>query len=146
MQAGAVAYIAILNAMVATQNANLFTAVVLIGAIAVPMAVLLLAHSGGVLGHQEPPSSGLLTVGFIEEAATLIVPLVVFIVARRRTPGMGVVLGSASGMGFTVLETMGTGSPPCAVVSITILAVLIVASHRRVDAAGGNRGRRLPTH
>lgn len=135
---GVIAYVVVVNTMVATQNPNLFPTLILIGAITVPMAVLLLAYSGGrtTEGHaglvaltavvggiigttsaaileysamRSLQAAGLLTVGFIEEAAKLIVPVAIFVVARRGTPGLGVMLGIASGMGFAVLETMGYG-------------------------------------
>ena len=135
---GVVAYLGVLNAMLATQNPNLFPTLILIGALTVPLAVLLLAYGGGARpeGHaglvamtavaggiigttsaavleysamRSLPAAGLLTVGLIEEAVKVIVPLAIFLVARRHTPGMGVVLGIASGTGFAVLETMGYG-------------------------------------
>ena len=47
-------------------------------------------------------------VGLIEEAAKLIVPLVLVLVLRRdRHPADGLLVGVASGAGFAVLETMG---------------------------------------
>lgn len=135
---GVVAYVVVLNAMVSTRNPNLFPTLVLIGAITVPLSVLLLAYgggrrpeghgglvaltaiAGGVIGTTSAAlleysamrslqAAGLLTVGFIEEAVKLIVPVAVFLFARRHTPGLGVILGIASGMGFAVLETMGYG-------------------------------------
>jgi len=54
------------------------------------------------------PGSVLL-VGFIEEAAKLVVPLAVLVATRPRDPRAGVVIGIASGTGFAVLETMGYG-------------------------------------
>jgi RsiW-degrading membrane proteinase PrsW (M82 family) len=47
-------------------------------------------------------------VGLIEEAAKLIVPLLIVLVPRRdRHAADGLLLGVASGAGFAVLETMG---------------------------------------
>jgi protease PrsW len=51
----------------------------------------------------------MLAVGLIEEGAKLIVPLLVLLVTRHRSPRAGVIIGVASGMGFATLETMGYG-------------------------------------
>lgn len=135
---GVVAYIIVLQVMVSTQNLNLFPTLLLVGAVTVPASVLLLALAvdrpaqghgamiaitaiaGGIVGTTSAglleyralaalPWLGMVAVGFIEEAVKLIVPLIIFITARRRTEGLGVVLGIASGTGFAVLETMGYG-------------------------------------
>lgn len=135
---GVAAYVVVLLAMLATQNINLFPTLLLIGSLTVPLSVLLLAYTagdrpdghvglvaltavvGGIIGTTAAgvleyatlrtlPWLGMLAVGVIEEAVKLFVPLVVFLAARRRTEGFGVVLGIASGMGFAVLETMGYG-------------------------------------
>ncbi|SDB80443.1 Membrane proteinase PrsW, cleaves anti-sigma factor RsiW, M82 family [Raineyella antarctica] len=135
---GVGAYAIVLSAMLTTRNPNLFPTLLLIGAITVPLSVLLVSyvmgprpdgHSGlvaltavvgGAIGTtaasvleystlRQMPALGMLAVGFIEEAVKLVMPLLVFLVARRRTEGLGVVLGVASGMGFAVLETMGYG-------------------------------------
>jgi RsiW-degrading membrane proteinase PrsW (M82 family) len=56
-------------------------------------------------------ASGLLFVALIEEAAKMIFPLVVYIRARLhyRTEIDGLLFGTAAGMGFAALETMGYG-------------------------------------
>ena len=46
-------------------------------------------------------------VGVIEEAAKLVVPLVLLLFVRHRHPGDGLLVGVASGAGFAVFETMG---------------------------------------
>ncbi|MDO5681665.1 MAG: PrsW family glutamic-type intramembrane protease [Propionibacteriaceae bacterium] len=135
---GVLAYSVVLQAMVATRNLNLFPTLLLIGALTVPLAVLLLTWAvgaqgrgasgivtltavfGGVIGTtsagvleyatlKQLPWTGMLAVGVIEEAVKLIAPVVVFLVIGRRRPDLGVVIGVASGTGFAVLETMGYG-------------------------------------
>lgn len=136
--AGVVAYIVVLSVMVATKNILMFPSLLLIGSITVPMSVLLLiyavefraGHHGGlvavtviagaVIGTttaalleyntlRAMPWLGMVAVGLIEEASKLIVPVVIFWLLRRRTPGLGLVLGVASGAGFAAAETMGYG-------------------------------------
>lgn len=135
---GVLAYLLVLHVMVRTENLNLFPTLLLVGAVTVPMAVLLLAIAvdepaqrhgglifitavvGGIVGTTSAamleysalraiPWLGMLAVAIIEEAAKLIVPVVIFWSGRRHTDGLGVVLGIASGAGFAVLETMGYG-------------------------------------
>lgn len=135
---GVLTYLVVLEVMVSTDNVNLFPTLLLVGAVTVPLSVLMLAYAsdppaaghgatvaftaiaGGIIGTttaglleyhtlKDLPWLGMLGVGVIEEAAKLIVPLLVLLVARGRTQGMGVVLGIASGAGFAVLETMGYG-------------------------------------
>lgn len=135
---GVLAYIAVLQVMVSTENINFFPSLLLIGSITVPVSVLVFAVGGGrvvrtrtsvvvftaiVGGLVGTTTAGLLEydtlrslgtvpmvfVGLIEEAAKLLVPLVVFLVVRPRDPRDGVVIGIASGMGFATLETMGYG-------------------------------------
>ena len=135
---GVAAYVVVLQVMVSTDNINLFPTLLLVGAVTVPLSVLMFAYAidrpapgngatvaftaifGGIIGTtaaglleyrtlKELPWLGMLAVGVIEEAAKLIVPLVVLLVARRHTRGMGIVIGIASGAGFAVLETMGYG-------------------------------------
>ncbi len=50
-----------------------------------------------------------LGVGGIEEAAKLVFPVIIFILARYRSEVDGLVFGIASGIGFAALETMGYG-------------------------------------
>jgi RsiW-degrading membrane proteinase PrsW (M82 family) len=135
---GVVTYLVVLFVMIDTQNVNLFPSLLLIGAITVPMSVLVLANQagspsrvpgwaiaftaivGGVVGVV---TAGLLEydtlrglgavpmvlVGVIEEAAKLIVPVILYVLWRPRDPRGGVIIGIASGMGFATLETMGYG-------------------------------------
>ncbi|SNX88266.1 RsiW-degrading membrane proteinase PrsW (M82 family) [Streptomyces sp. TLI_55] len=49
----------------------------------------------------------LIAVGVIEEVAKLVMPLVLLLFIRRRSPGDGLLIGVASGAGFAVFETMG---------------------------------------
>ena len=135
---GIVAYLALLFVLVLTQDAALFPALLLVGALTVPLTVLLWASNGprgellpsgiilvaalvgGVVGILVAAicesiaaavlgDSMLLLVGLIEETAKLIVPLIILAVAYPRTAQGGVVIGVAAGAGFAVLETMGYG-------------------------------------
>lgn len=135
---GVVAYVIVLRTMVATQNINFFPSLLLIGAITVPMSVLVFAVEGGRVPPVHVPlvtfvaivgglagtvTAGILeysalrrlgtvpmiTVGLAEESAKLVVPFLVFLVVRPHDPRHGVVIGIASGMGFATLETMGYG-------------------------------------
>ncbi|MFF0223174.1 PrsW family intramembrane metalloprotease [Streptomyces sp. NPDC004629] len=49
----------------------------------------------------------MVAVGVIEEAAKLIMPLLLLLAIRDRHPGDGLLIGVASGAGFAVFETMG---------------------------------------
>jgi RsiW-degrading membrane proteinase PrsW (M82 family) len=134
---GVVLYEAIRRVLIETGNPNLVPALILIGAAVVPVAfvtfiasrrlvftahsglVLLTALLGGAVGvvaaglweYRTLQRLGVLPlagVGLIEEAAKLIVPLVLVLVLRRdRHPADGLLIGVASGAGFAVLETMG---------------------------------------
>jgi len=135
---GVVAYLVVLYVMVGTSNILMFPSLLLIGSVTVPMSVLLLAYgteeyatghgglvtltviAGAVIGTTTAafveystlktlPWLGMIAVGLIEEAAKLIVPLVIFLTMRKHSPGLGLVLGVASGAGFAALETMGYG-------------------------------------
>lgn len=136
--AGSLSYVAVLRVLLATQNPNLFPTLLLIGSVTVPLAVLVLvcglerqptghaglvaitAIVGGAIGTtsaglleystlKHMPWLGMLAVGVIEESVKLVVPVIIYLTARRRTEGLGVLLGVASGTGFAVLETMGYG-------------------------------------
>lgn len=135
---GVAAYFLVLRIMVETGNPNLFPTLLFIGAITVPSSILLLVYGlghrmgshgglvavtavvGGVIGVisagqleystlRGMQSPSMVVVALIEESVKIIVPLVVFWIAGRRAPGLGVVVGIASGAGFAVLETMGYG-------------------------------------
>jgi RsiW-degrading membrane proteinase PrsW (M82 family) len=122
---------------IATGNPNFLPALILLGAAVVPAAFVAFiagrrlrfdiggglvagtALIGGVIGvvtagmleFQTLRRLGVLpmvAVGFIEEAAKLVVPAVLVLVLRRhRHPADGLLLGVACGAGFAVLETMG---------------------------------------
>jgi protease PrsW len=135
---GVVAYLVVLRVMVNTENINFFPSLLLIGAITVPMSVLVFAmrderHGGvrtswvvftavvgglvgtitaGVLEYRTLRDLGTVPmsfVGLIEEAAKLVVPVLVYLAVRPRDARGGVIIGVASGMGFATLETMGYG-------------------------------------
>jgi RsiW-degrading membrane proteinase PrsW (M82 family) len=135
---GAIAYVVVVRVMLATENVNFFPSLLLIGAVTVPMAVLVFAELGG-RSVAEPPwiivttaiaggvigtvTAGVLEydalrelgalpmvfVGLIEESAKLIVPVLLYLALRPSDPRGGVIVGVASGMGFATLETMGYG-------------------------------------
>jgi RsiW-degrading membrane proteinase PrsW (M82 family) len=128
-------YLIVLHTLVRTQNPNFVPALILLGAAVVPLAFLTFAQArtgrwqvpasslivavlfGGVIGTLEYDSLRrlgmlpMILVAIIEEAAKLIVPviLLLWILARhgRRLPTDGLVIGVAAGMGFAALETMG---------------------------------------
>jgi len=132
---GLASYFLVNQTMIDTQNVLFFPTVLLVGSVTVPAAVLLLEYAigrgldghGGLImgtavvagivgvtlaGTLENSLTGtqqqvLLGVAVIEELAKLLVPLAIFLVARRRTAGAGLALGIAAGAGFAVLETMG---------------------------------------
>lgn len=132
---GLISYLVVNQTMLDTQNVLFFPTLLLIGSITVPATVLLLEcaigqgleNRGGLIigtavvagivgvtlaGAIENSLTGTdsqvyLGVAVIEELAKMLVPLVIFAVARRRTAGMGLALGIAAGAGFAVLETMG---------------------------------------
>ena len=137
---GLVLYVVVLRTLVHTQNPNFVPALILLGATVVPMSFLTFAQArtgrwqvpasalvvsaffGGVIGivvagtleYNTLRGLGmrpLVLVAVIEEAAKLIVPIVLLftILARheRRLPSDGLIIGVASGMGFAALETMG---------------------------------------
>ncbi|WP_323132318.1 PrsW family glutamic-type intramembrane protease [Kineococcus indalonis] len=136
--AGVLAYLVVLRVMVDTRNLTFFPSLLLLGSATVPLAVLVFAESGGrsipvrawvvvatavaggvvgtvtagVLEYRallELGPASVLLVGVIEEAAKLVVPLVVLLLTRPRDARGGIVVGIASGTGFAVLETMGYG-------------------------------------
>ncbi|WP_394216565.1 PrsW family intramembrane metalloprotease [Brachybacterium vulturis] len=135
---GIIAYVATFVIMLLTRNPTMVPSVLLVGAVTIPLTVLLFAQSSRV-GPLVPSGTLLLTVGLgglfgicaagleetiaalllgnesillvgvIEETAKLVVPLIVLALAHRSTRGGGIVIGIAAGMGFAVLETMGYG-------------------------------------
>lgn len=136
--AGLFGYVVLLLELLLTRNTTVFPALLLVGALTVPLAVLLWAVTGrygplapastilvvvlvgglvGIVGAGVLESVAgavlgremILLVGFIEETVKLLVPLVILLVAYRRTIHGGVAIGVAAGAGFAVLETMGYG-------------------------------------
>jgi protease PrsW len=135
---GVAAYLLVLRTAVATENVNFVPSLLLLGSAVVPGTVLtfaatggrrivvssgllaLVALLGGIIGTvaagtleydalRRLGALPMLFVGLIEEAAKLVVPLVVLLLSRYRGAAAGVVVGVASGMGFATLETMGYG-------------------------------------
>ena len=132
---GLVGYLVVNQTMLNTQNALFFPTVLLIGSVTVPATVLMLeyaigqgldGHGGLIIGTAVlagvvgvtiagtlessltgPQAQVYLGVAVIEELAKMLVPLGIFLIARRRTAGAGLALGIAAGAGFAVLETMG---------------------------------------
>ncbi len=136
---GAVLFVIVERALVATGNINLAPSVILLGAFTVPIAFTAYVYQriadfdvsvatlamctlwGGILGVvlaslveartiQHLGVASALGVGLIEEAAKLVVPLGIFFFGRRYAhEADGLVIGVAVGMGFAAFETMGYG-------------------------------------
>jgi RsiW-degrading membrane proteinase PrsW (M82 family) len=137
---GLLLYLVVLRTLVRTQNPNFVPALILLGAAVVPLAFLTFAQArtgrwqvpasalvvaalfGGVIGtvvagtleYDTLRNLGMLPmvlVAIIEEAAKLVVPVVLLLTLLfrhgRRLPTDGLIIGVASGMGFAALETMG---------------------------------------
>ncbi len=127
---------AVRHTLISTDNPNFVPALILLGAGVAPATfvafiqsrrlsyglttgtVAMIAVVGGVVGvvaagtleYRTLRGLGVLpmvAVGVIEEAAKLIAPLVVLLVARQRRLADGLLAGVASGAGFAALETMG---------------------------------------
>jgi RsiW-degrading membrane proteinase PrsW (M82 family) len=133
---GLVLFVVLDRVAVSTGNINLAPSVICLGAFLgpvvfvayvydrardVPLPVLLWSFIvGGILGvtaasvaeyHTVLELGALPTtaIGLAEETSKLIVPLVIFLVARHRREADGLLFGVASGMGFAAFETMGYG-------------------------------------
>lgn len=135
---GSALYLAVLLVITDTDNPNLFPTLILLGALVVPLTFVTFAAGrsgrwlvdettlavslvfGGVVGvvvaglleydaMRRLGAMPMVAVGLIEEAAKLIVPLILVLVARHRyqSVGGGIVIGVTVGTGFAVLETMG---------------------------------------
>jgi RsiW-degrading membrane proteinase PrsW (M82 family) len=134
---GAALFVALEQTLVQTQNPNYVPALLLVGALVVPAAFVsyvyghspvwtvpasvlaVAAVAGGALGvivaglleYDTLRRYGVLTtmgVGVIEEAAKLLVPLVLLIaLPRHRGEIDGLLIGVAVGAAFAALETMG---------------------------------------
>lgn len=138
LAAGVLCYAALLVVLLLTGNTTMFPALLLVGALTVPLTVLAWAMDGpygalapalvvvvamllggivGILGaglFESMAASALgdgyvLLVGLIEESVKLVVPVAVLLASRGRLPHAGVLVGVATGAGFAVLETMGYG-------------------------------------
>jgi RsiW-degrading membrane proteinase PrsW (M82 family) len=131
--------VAVQQALAITQNPNLVPALLLLGALVIPVAfvayidgrnpafdvpliiLVVCGLIGGVLGVvvaglgeadtlRHLGTLPTLIVGLIEEGAKLLVPLTMLIFTRyRATIADGLLIGVAVGVGFAVLETMGYG-------------------------------------
>ena len=135
---GVIAYVAVLRAMIFTEDLVYFPTLLLIGSITVPVSTLMFAAAsrqpirnatslivftaivGGLVGTlaagvleydtlRSLSGPSMILVGIIEEAAKLVVPVLVYLFARRSDARVGVIVGIAAGMGFATMETMGYG-------------------------------------
>ncbi|MFE6891944.1 PrsW family intramembrane metalloprotease [Streptomyces sp. NPDC057694] len=124
------------STLISTGNPNLVPALIFFGAAVVPTTFVVFVSGrrldfgvsfplvattalvGGAIGvttagfleyrtlrlMDVPPT---VAVGVIEEAAKLIMPVLLLFFVRDRHPGDGLLIGVASGAGFAVFETMG---------------------------------------
>jgi len=135
---GLILLILVERTLVATGDPNYVPSAILLGAFLVPVTFTTYLYErlpdwdvplppvaicfvwGGVLGtalagtfeYDVARSLGFLPklgIGFIEEGAKLILPLVLYFLGRYRSEAAGIVLGVATAMGFAALETMGYG-------------------------------------
>jgi RsiW-degrading membrane proteinase PrsW (M82 family) len=133
---GGLLYWLVLATIERTKNPNLVPSLILLGAFLIPVTfvvfiyqrvhvertspdvVAMAALFGGVIGVvvasrlefdtvNRLGAVPILLVGLIEEAAKLIVPALILVLARKRRPDNGLLVGVAVGMGFAALETMG---------------------------------------
>jgi RsiW-degrading membrane proteinase PrsW (M82 family) len=122
--------------LIDTGNPNFVPTLIVLGAAVVPVAfvsfvyerrlrydisvgtLILIAVVGGVIGTVVAGTLEfdtlrrlgvlpMVAVGLIEESSKLIVPLLVLLFTRHRSPADGLLIGVASGAGFAALETMG---------------------------------------
>jgi protease PrsW len=137
MVGGVVLFEIVRRVLVETENPNLVPSLILLGAAVAPAtfvtfvlgrrlrydisagAIAGVAFLSGVVGvvtaglleYRTLRGLGVLpmvAVGVIEEAAKLIVPVILLVVIRRnRLPADGLLIGVAAGAGFAALETMG---------------------------------------
>jgi len=135
---GAAIYALVTVAAENTQNVHLLPAVLVLGALLVPVTFVVYLFerldvrpeilptlavcfwAGGSIGvaaagfleYQTLRDLGtlpMLVVGVIEESVKLAFPLWLLLRGRFRSPSAGLLFGVASGMGFAALETMGYG-------------------------------------
>jgi RsiW-degrading membrane proteinase PrsW (M82 family) len=135
---GAGMYMMVIAVLADTHNPNMIPTMILLGALVVPLTFVTFAAGrsgrwlidgltlggallfGGVIGVvvaglleydtlRRLGALPMIAVGLIEEAAKLVVPVILVVFARRRyrSVGSGIVIGIAVGTGFAVLETMG---------------------------------------
>jgi protease PrsW len=138
LMGGSAIYALLTVATVDTQNLHLVPAVLVLGALLIPVTFVIFVFerlsiqaavlpalavcftAGGSLGvaaasvleYQTLRDLGalpMLAVGLIEESVKLVVPLWLLLRGRFRAPADGVLFGVAAGMGFAALETMGYG-------------------------------------
>lgn len=164
---GVALFVADERSLISTQNPNLLPSTILLGAAVVPLAFVAFVYGrrlpfdvptgvvwtvalasglvgtvvAGVLEFRTLHRLGalpMLLVGLIEEAAKLLVPLVVLVWLRYRRPADGLLLGVASGAGFAALETMGyafvtllrsSGSLPAVTQLLLLRGALSPAGH-----------------
>jgi RsiW-degrading membrane proteinase PrsW (M82 family) len=131
-------YLLVLGVLTDTGNPNLIPTMILLGALVVPLTFVTFAAGrsgrwlideqtlggallfGGVIGVvvaglleydtlRKLGALPMIAVGLIEEAAKLVVPVILVVFARHRyrSVASGIVIGIAVGTGFAVLETMG---------------------------------------
>jgi len=135
---GVIAYVVVLRAMIFTEDLIYFPTLLLIGSITVPVSTLMFAAAsrrpvpnstslivftaivGGLVGTlaagvleydtlRSLSGTSMILVGIIEESAKLVVPVLIYLFARRADSRVGVIVGIAAGMGFATMETMGYG-------------------------------------
>lgn len=136
---GAALFFVTLKVLLYTDDPNYFPTVIMLGAFLVPVTFVIYVYEreaapdlppalvgvtflwGGVVGvivagvleydtvRDLTLFPRLVGVGLIEEAAKLVLPMVLFFMGRYRREAHGLVFGAAAGMGFAALETMGYG-------------------------------------
>jgi RsiW-degrading membrane proteinase PrsW (M82 family) len=135
---GAAIYALVTGAAESTENIHLLPAVLMLGALLVPVTFVVYLFerlavdpailptlavcfwaggsvgvaAAGFLEYQTLRDLGtlpMLAVGVIEESVKLALPLWLLSRGRFTSPGAGLLFGVASGMGFAALETMGYG-------------------------------------
>jgi len=133
---GLALFLLVTQAAKSTENPNYYPSIIVLGAFLAPMVFVTWVYGrtrpsflplpplavcftwGGIVGTviagvleyetlRDLGPFALLGVGFIEESAKLVAPLIVFLRWRHRSEADGVVFGVASGMGFAAFETMG---------------------------------------
>ncbi|GGL99000.1 PrsW family intramembrane metalloprotease [Nakamurella endophytica] len=164
---GAAIFEALRHTLLSTQNPNLLPALILVGALVVPAAFLAFIYSrrlafdvpggvlavaalvGGLIGvivagtveYDTVRRLGTLPmvgVALIEETAKLVLPALLLLWGRYRTPADGLLVGVASGASFAVLETMGYAFVTLIVTRGNVTAVGGVLMERGVLSPAGH--------